>query len=237
MKKIIKVLLSIVLSIVLLLALVFLFASISPYPTAWAVRALFSTTSYTDHENLSLVKENITINENIKYDSTYKNNTLDIIYKSEYDLPMPVIFWIHGGAFVAGDKKDVTNYMIMLANEGYVIININYELAPRAKYPAPIIQVGEAYEFIIYSNDYPFIDKDSIYFGTDSAGVHIASQFILKETNQEYLSLLNTIDVTKDLKKVVNKEIKGAILFAGPYDFNALSMLVKSRTEKMKIKH
>lgn len=121
----------------------------------------------------------------------------------------------------------------MLANEGFVIVSINYELASGEKYPAPIIQLGEAYTFIENSGEtYPFIDKDSVYFGGDSAGAHIASQFITIQTNSDYLSLLNTFDQTMDVKKVVQKDITGAILFAGPYDFEALSNLVKGRSNK-----
>lgn len=123
--------------------------------------------------------------------------------------------------------------MIMLASNGYVIVNINYELAPKAKYPAPLIQLGEAYQFIEDSgNNYPFINKDIIYFGGDSAGAHIAAQFILIQTNSDYVELLNDIPETKDIKRVVSKEITGAILFAGPYDFDALSHLVKGRAAK-----
>jgi len=87
----------------------------------------------------------------------------------------------------------------MLASEGYAIVNINYELAPKAKYPAQLIQIGEAYEFIENSDLYPFIDKDIIYFGGDSAGAHIAAQFIIVQTNPDYVSLLNHIKETKDI--------------------------------------
>lgn len=117
--------------------------------------------------------------------------------------------------------------MIMLANEGFVIVNINYELAPSDKYPKQIVQIGEAYTYIENSNDYPFINKDIIYFGGDYAGAHISAQFITIQTNPNYFKLLNEIKETKDIKKVVNKEITGAILFAGAYDFNELSNIVK----------
>lgn len=117
----------------------------------------------------------------------------------------------------------------MLANEGYVIVNINYKLAPSAKYPTQLTQVGEAYSYIDNSDDYPFIDKDQIYFGGDSAGAHIVAQFITIQTNPDYVMLLNESKETKDIKKIVDKEITGAILFAGPYDFKELSNLVKKR--------
>lgn len=231
MKKFLKVVLKLLCLFLVVLSLFTMFAFVSPYPTTWAVRALFSMTTYTDHENLAETKEEVTILSDVTYPSQFKSNKLDILYPTDYKERMPVIFWVHGGAFVAGSKSDVTNYMIMLANEGFVIVNIEYELAPNANYPAQIIQVGEAYQYIENSIDYPFINKDLIYFGGDSAGAHIAAQFITIQTNPNYLNILNQIEQTKDVKKVVNKEIKGAILFAGPYDFMELSNLVKSRVD------
>lgn len=231
MNKILKVFLISLLSLFVLIFAFAIFALYTPYPTTWAVRSLFGSSSYTEHENLEATKNNVTILEDITYPSLYKNNKLDIIYPKNQNTPLPVIFWVHGGAFVAGDKSDVTNYMIMLANEGFIIVNINYELAPSAKYPNQIIQIGEAYTYIENSNDYPFINKDIIYFGGDSAGAHIAAQFITIQTNPNYLKTLNEIKETKDINKVVNKDITGAILFAGPYDFNELSNLVKKRVE------
>ena len=43
---------------------------------------------------------------------------------------VPTIFWIHGGAFVAGDKNDVRKYATYIASHGYNVVNINYPLAP-----------------------------------------------------------------------------------------------------------
>lgn len=184
-----------------------LFELYSPYPVAWATRWLFGQSTYTNHPHLNQVKEEVEIIRDVEYPSSYNQNKLDIIYPKNNSTPLPVIYWVHGGAFVAGDKDDVTNYMIILANEGYVIVNINYELAPKAKYPAPLIQLGEAYNFIEYSEDYPFIDKDTIYFGGDSAGAHIASQFVLIQTSPSYVDTLSQIKETKDIKKTVTKPI------------------------------
>lgn len=227
MRKLFKIFLI----IILILGVFSLFTLLSPYPTVWLTRYIFSKSSYTSHKDLDVVRENIEIIQDVNYPSNYSNNTLDIIYpKNASDETFPVIFWIHGGAFISGDKSDVTNYMIMLANEGFVIVNINYTLAPKFKYPAPIVQLDEAYSFIENSTDYPFINKDQIYFGGDSAGAHIVAQFILIQTNDEYVNTINKISETRNINKVVNKEIRGVILFCGPYDFEALSNLVKGQT-------
>jgi acetyl esterase/lipase len=44
----------------------------------------------------------------------------------------PVYIWIHGGAFVSGDKADATDAMIAdrFAKRGYVTASINYRLQP-----------------------------------------------------------------------------------------------------------
>ncbi|UZM97663.1 carboxylesterase family protein [Lysinibacillus sp. MHQ-1] len=46
---------------------------------------------------------------------------------------LPVIMWIHGGAFVSGSKEQTQEYGMALANEGYVVANINYAIAPVQK--------------------------------------------------------------------------------------------------------
>ena len=52
------------------------------------------------------------------------------------------------GGFVGGDKSDITGYAVELVARGYTVININYALAPKRKYPTPVLQLGEAYEYI-----------------------------------------------------------------------------------------
>ena len=49
-----------------------MFTIFTPYPTAWAVRALFGSTSYTNHELLEETMPNITVLEDIKYPLKHK---------------------------------------------------------------------------------------------------------------------------------------------------------------------
>ncbi len=57
----------------------------------------------------------------------------------------PVLILVHGGGFVGGDKSPVTNgvrspfydnIMLWAVDHGMVGVNINYEVAPKATYPA-----------------------------------------------------------------------------------------------------
>lgn len=85
MGKIKKIILITIGSLLSLIVLLTLFTIVTPYPTTWAIRALFSSSTYTDHVDLETTSKNITILEDIKYPSKYKNNKLDIIYPTNYE--------------------------------------------------------------------------------------------------------------------------------------------------------
>lgn len=54
--------------------------------------------------------------------------------------PAPVVIFMHGGAFVRGDKQASSevydNVLIWCARHGYVGVNLEFRLAPEAAYPA-----------------------------------------------------------------------------------------------------
>ena len=139
------------------------------------------------------MNENVTILKDVNVNSKYKNNNLDIIYPNnlQKNEEKPVLIWAHGGAFVAGDKKDTQDYLVLLANQGYIIVNINYVLAPNQKYPYKSNQIGEAYTFINDNLDYTYMDKDQIIFGGDSAGAHMIGQYLLTERANKDSNLVN----------------------------------------------
>src|SRR5688572_20916579 len=43
---------------------------------------------------------------------------------------LPVVFWIHGGGWQAGDKKDVQLKPKAFAEKGFVFVSTNYRLLP-----------------------------------------------------------------------------------------------------------
>ena len=130
---------------------------------------------------------------------------------------MPVVIWIHGGFFLTSSKEVIEVYGTLMANQNYVFIAMDYELAPESKFPNPAIQVSE---LILYLKDneslYPMIDYNSFIIGGDSAGAHIASHFVGIQVNSILSNKLN-------IKPVLTKEeILSVILFCGPYDIHSL---------------
>jgi len=153
---------SIVLSIVILTPIVIV--NITPNITALFVRKMFETQISTEPLNYNNYSDKVASIKDLDYESEYKRNNYDVYMpKDMKEERYPTIIWIHGGAFVGGDKKDAEIFTTMLASYGYVVLSMNYELAPEAKYPTPIKQVEEFYNHIIsLKSKYP-IDENKLF--------------------------------------------------------------------------
>jgi len=160
------------------------------------------------------------------YPSKFKSNLLDIYSPKGCREKTPTILWAHGGAFVAGDKSGTAYWCSMMASKGYTVVSINYETAPEARYPAPVVQLAEVYAYLKTAvHEYPTLDLTRLIIGGDSAGAQIASQFLAVQTNPE-LARLTGIGQT-----VPRETIKAALLYCGPYNVRRLAQ-VKGRVQK-----
>lgn len=63
--------------------------------------------------------------------------TLEISLKLDIIVPpessgklLPLIVWLHGGAFSGGDKDDAAGLLLTYARAGYVVASVNYRLTP-----------------------------------------------------------------------------------------------------------
>ena len=119
---------------------------------------------------------------NIDYwgDGNYRHK-LDIL--SRRAVPpegAPVLVYIHGGAWVMGDKRQQGIPMMHeLARRGWVCVAINYRLSPRATWPAHIVDCKRAVAWVRehiadYGGDPGFIAVSG-----GSAGGHLSSLLAL----------------------------------------------------------
>jgi acetyl esterase/lipase len=61
----------------------------------------------------------------------------------------PVVVWIHGGALIVGSRRDVPGNILRLCrDEGYILVSIDYRLAPEAKLPSIIADLKDAFAWI-----------------------------------------------------------------------------------------
>lgn len=169
----------------------------------------------------------VRVEKNIRYAAVYPNSTLDVYTPNGSVVGRPTIFWLHGGAYVGGDKSGMWIFADRLAAEGYTVITVNYALAPQTSYPAPVIQMQEAYQYVKdHPQQFSMADLTKTAFGGDSAGAQIMSQFIAVQTNP-------TLAKEMGLQAIVPaSSMKAAVLYCGPYNI-ASFLHVGNRMENL----
>ncbi len=126
--------------------------------------------------------EGIEAFENISYGEHGKWNLLDV-YKPVGQSNLPVIFNVHGGGWVYGDKEVYRYYCMELAKEGFAVVNFTYRLTPDIKYPLHMQDVNAAMTWT-KNNICDFGgDIDQLCIIGDSAGGEMAAMYVCALNN------------------------------------------------------
>ena len=140
----------IVAGILIVLGLAF---RLSPWPGALVIRSVFERGG---HNTLVAMQKAlpdypVAITKDVAYGNS-RDMRLDV-YRPERvvgsSTRLPIIIWTHGGAWLSGDKKDAAPYFERLADQGYVVVAVNYSLAPGATYPTAVRQLNDAHRYIV----------------------------------------------------------------------------------------
>ena len=84
------------------------------------------------------------IKRNIPYaEPTHERQTLDVYAPAEAK-SLPVIFWIHGGGWQAGDKTSVQLKPQVFGEKGFVFVSTNHRLLPHVEMGAVIRDVAKS---------------------------------------------------------------------------------------------
>ena len=156
-----------------------------------------------------------TLAKDVSYESAFENGMLDI-YAAKGGEPLPLIVYAHGGYYVGDDKADFMYYCQTLASKGYVVANINYQLAPEGQYPTQMLQVNEAIRFLLAHAAEYRIDPAKIFIGGDSAGAHLSSQMGLYYTNPAFQARIGGEPA------IAKEQLRGVILHCGYYNIDTL---------------
>lgn len=98
---------------------------------------------------------------------------MDIYIPAKATKPMPVILWIHGGAWMIGSKEDTPALFFM--KSGFAVASMNYRFSNAAIYPAQLEDAKAAVRFLrANAAQYHFDPKRIAAFG-NSAGGHLAA--------------------------------------------------------------
>lgn len=149
--------------------------------------------------------------KNEVYCAADKNYSTFDLYcnKNSQNLLQPVLINLHGGGFVAGDKKYRKSFSEYCTKFNIKVLNINYGLAPNKN----LIEILDNLTFLfdwIKSNSQTYgLDNQKIILCGDSAGAYIAACISALCISEEYASAIN-------LSKIDTKII-GNIFFSGIY--------------------
>jgi triacylglycerol lipase len=122
----------------------------------------------------------VTVRYNVPYSNVVESSRKADIYQPDSDgsdpkARYPGIVMIHGGAWIAGDKSYDAVHARKFAAQGYVVMVINYRLAPTHKHPAQIDDCFEAIRWLVSNSETYGVDSESIGVWGYSAGGHLAA--------------------------------------------------------------
>lgn len=211
------------LTIILVLGLgTFTAFTYSPWPSAMFFRVLFDYAGDKGNNELAVfVPKGIEKVSDVCYDQNNQDAVLDLYYaptEVKAKGKLPLIVWVHGGAWISGDKSHLENYARILAGKGFIVAAVNYSLAPKYHYPLPVEQVNQALAFLTkHANAYS-INSAALFMAGDSAGSHIIAQVANCITEESYAELMNIEPAIQP------NQLKGLLLHCGAYNAEVIDM-------------
>ncbi len=148
-------------------------------------------------------------------------HAMDIYLPTNAKKPMPVILWIHGGAWLVGSKEDTPAVFFM--KSGFAVASINYRFSNSAIYPAQLYDVKAAVRWLrANAAEYHFAPKKIAVFG-NSAGGQLAAML---GTTGDITNLEGTLGNPKQSSKV-----EAVVDWCGPTDLLTIGEQAKADNE------
>jgi acetyl esterase/lipase len=108
------------------------------------------------------------------------------VYFPEEGGPWPALVYVHGGAWMHGDKSEAALFARAMTAQGYLVISLNYRLYPTGQYPAMIEDVKCAIRSLrAHAGEYN-LDPNRIGAMGVSAGGHLVSLLGTADDNTEW---------------------------------------------------
>lgn len=106
--------------------------------------------------------------------SDAKLNALDL-FLPEGKTNVPVVFYVHGGRWRAGDKGTPQTLIDIFGRMGMAVVSTNYRISPAVKHPTHIEDVARAFGWMYQNAGKYSINRNRIYIVGTSAGGHLVS--------------------------------------------------------------
>jgi acetyl esterase/lipase len=170
----------------------------------------FLTALFSGHTQPSLPSGTKTLKDLEYGHASGRTMHLDLYLPEKSDKPLPLIIWIHGGAWMAG-SKDGPSPALRFLKDGYAVAQVGYRLSQEAKFPAQIHDCKAAVRWLRANADKYNLDPNKFVAWGASAGGHL-------------VALLGVTGGASDLEGTVNdlkqsSRVQAVIDWFGPTDF------------------
>ena len=158
-----------------------------------------------------------TIQRDIPYvEDAAERQVLDI-YSPTHAKDLPVVFWIHGGGWQAGDKSQVETKPASFNENGFVFVSTNYRLLPHVDMETLVTDVAKSLGWVHRNIAKHGGDANRIFVMGHSAGAQLAAILC---TNERYLTA----------ERVPFSALKGCVPVDGDtYDIPAMIETAETR--------
>ena len=124
------------------------------------------------------------IKRNIPYAGTADEKQMLDLYAPNGAKNLPVVFWIHGGGWQAGDKSEVMTKPQAFMDKGFVFVSTNYRLLPDVDMGTLTRDVAKSFRWVQdHISEYGG-DPKRVLVGGHSAGAQLAALIC---TDERYL--------------------------------------------------
>ncbi len=103
--------------------------------------------------------------------------------------PLPVMMYVHGGAWQAGDKSHVGYKDDAFLSDGYIFVSVNYRLAPEVTWREMAGDIASAIAWVRQHIAEYGGDPSRIFLMGHSAGAHLVTLVATDETYLEQVGL------------------------------------------------
>ena len=137
---------------------------------------------------ISMFPQGTILHSNVRYNNdTLQKHLLDIYLPANAKDKIPLVIFVHGGAWLSNDKYADMGYMqktvAEIVSSGFALASIDYRFSTQAVFPAQIQDCNRAVSFLYDNADKYGFDKERFAVMGFSAGGHLASLMGLSKNN------------------------------------------------------
>lgn len=193
-----------------------------PRPSALFIRGVFSSGGKVQLRKLRkhVPAGAVRAHRSLPYIGAPKGPALDVFLPEDAgEGPLPVVVWVHGGAWISGCKENIAPYLEILASNGFAVVGAGYTISPEANYPQAVTELNSALGYLREHAAEYNLDPERIVLAGDSAGAQLAAQLALIITDPDYARRTGVEPAA------AREHVRGMLLFCGVYDLKTMSRL------------